>query len=40
ILTGRRVTPQLIDYADLVTKMIMVKHPYQQGIPARKGIEY
>jgi len=40
VLTGRKAIPQLIEYADLVTNMSLVKHPYQQGIPARKGIEY
>jgi len=40
IITGRKVIPQLLDYADLVTNMVLIKHPYQQGIPARKGIEY
>lgn len=40
IITGRKIIPQLIDYADLITNMTLIKHPYQQGIPARKGIEY
>jgi len=40
ILTGRRVPPELIEKADLVTEMREVKHPYQQGIAARRGIEY
>jgi len=30
----------LIEMADLVTEMKMVKHPYQRGILARHGIEY
>lgn len=40
IITGRKILPQLVDYADLITNMTLIKHPYQQGIPARKGIEY
>jgi cob(I)alamin adenosyltransferase len=40
ILTGRYAPPALIERADLVTEMREVKHYYQQGIPARKGIEY
>lgn len=39
ILTGRRAPQELIDRADLVTEMRQVKHYYQQGVPARKGIE-
>jgi len=40
ILTGRRVPQKLIEQADLVTEMREVKHPYQKGISARRGIEY
>jgi len=39
ILTGRRAPQELIDRADLVTEMREVKHYYQQGVTARKGIE-
>ena len=39
ILTGRRAPQELIDRADLVTEMRMVKHYYEQGVMARKGIE-
>lgn len=39
ILTGRRAPQQLIDRADLVTEMQEVKHYYQSGVSARKGIE-
>jgi cob(I)alamin adenosyltransferase len=39
VLTGRRAPQAIIDVADLVTEMVEVKHPYRQGIPARKGIE-
>ena len=40
ILTGRYADQRLIERADLVTEMVEVKHPYQKGIKARKGIEY
>jgi len=41
IITGRDAPQALIDYADLVTEMREVKHPYrEQGIKAQKGIEF
>ncbi len=40
VLTGRGITPALEEYADLVTEMKLVKHPYDKGIQARVGIEY
>jgi cob(I)alamin adenosyltransferase len=40
ILTGRNAHPEIVDLADLVTEMREVKHPYQKGILAQKGIEY
>jgi cob(I)alamin adenosyltransferase len=40
IMTGRGATPELIAMADLVTEMRHIKHPYDKGIPARKGIEF
>ena len=40
ILTGRNAPIELIELADLVTEMREVKHPYNHGIPAQKGIEY
>lgn len=40
ILTGRYAPVQIIDAADLVTEMREVKHPYTQGVPPRRGIEY
>jgi len=39
ILTGRRAPQELIERADLVTEMQAVKHYYQQGVVARRGIE-
>jgi cob(I)alamin adenosyltransferase len=40
ILTGRYAPTQIIDAADLVTEMREIKHPYAQGVPPRKGIEF
>jgi len=40
ILTGRYADNGLIEMADLVTEMVKVKHPFDRGIKARKGIEY
>jgi len=40
ILTGRYAPDRIIDLADLVTEMREVKHYYNSGIQARKGIEY
>ncbi len=41
IITGRSAPQELIDYADLVTEMKLVKHPYEdQGIEAQPGIEF
>ncbi len=40
ILTGRNAHPSLVELADLVTEMREVKHPYQKGILAQRGIEY
>ena len=40
VLTGRDARPELIERADLVTEMKLVKHPYQKGIKAQKGIEF
>lgn len=39
VLTGRSAASEVIDAADLVTEMCEIKHYYQQGIPARVGIE-
>jgi cob(I)alamin adenosyltransferase len=40
ILTGRYADNRMLEMADLVTEMVKVKHPYDKGIKARKGIEY
>ena len=40
ILTGRDAKPEIVAIADLVTEMREIKHPFQQGISAQKGIEF
>jgi len=40
LLTGRDMPQPLKDMGDLITEMTEIKHPYQQGIKARKGIEF
>ena len=40
ILTGRDAKPELMEYADLVTEMTEIKHPYQAGIKAQRGVDF
>lgn len=40
VLTGRNASQELIEKADLVSEMVQKKHPFEQGIMARKGIEF
>jgi cob(I)alamin adenosyltransferase len=40
VMTGRGAPEEIIRAADLVTEMRAVKHPYESGVSARKGIEY
>ena len=41
VITGRNAPPELIEYADLVTEMLEIKHPYQeQDTSAQPGIEF
>jgi len=40
VLTGREAHPRILERADLVTEMKLVKHYYYQGVSAREGIEY
>ena len=40
ILTGRQANTELVKLADLVTEMLKIKHPYDEGVLARKGIDY
>lgn len=39
VLTGREPAPELVDLADYVSEIQKKKHPFDKGIPARKGIE-
>ena len=40
VMTGRGATEELIEMADLVTEMKKIKHPFNKGEPARRGIEF
>ncbi len=40
VITGRDAPPALIDFADLATDMRSLKHPFQQGLGAQRGLEY
>jgi len=40
VLTGRYAHPELVKIANLVTEMLEIKHPYQNGVLARKGVDY
>ena len=40
IVTGRNAKPELIEIADLVTEMTLVKHPFRSGVKAQRGIEF
>jgi cob(I)alamin adenosyltransferase len=40
VLTGRNAAEELIEAADLVTEMELVKHPFRSGVKAQIGVEY
>ncbi len=40
VMTGRYAKPSIMEIADLVTEMTNVKHPYQAGIKAQKGVDW
>jgi len=40
VLTGRYAHPEIVKIADLVSEVLEIKHPYQQGIQGREGIDY
>jgi cob(I)alamin adenosyltransferase len=40
IITGRKAAPELIEMADLVTEMQSIKHPYKNGVPALRGLDF
>jgi len=40
VMTGRNAPGHLVELADYVTEMKLIKHPFNEGVPARKGIEF
>ncbi|MCZ6743468.1 MAG: cob(I)yrinic acid a,c-diamide adenosyltransferase, partial [Alphaproteobacteria bacterium] len=40
VITGRNARPELIELADLVTEMKLLKHPFRSGVKAQPGIEF
>ena len=40
VITGRCADPRVVDAADLVTEMLMIKHPFDEGVEARAGLDY
>ncbi|WP_255984788.1 cob(I)yrinic acid a,c-diamide adenosyltransferase [Klebsiella pneumoniae] len=40
IVTGRAAPPELVEVADTVTDMTMVKHAFKAGVKAQKGVEF
>ena len=40
VVTGRNAKPELVEIADLVTEMTLVKHPFRSGVKAQAGIEF
>jgi cob(I)alamin adenosyltransferase len=40
VVTGRNAKPELLEIADLVTEMTLVKHPFRSGVKAQAGIEF
>jgi cob(I)alamin adenosyltransferase len=40
VITGRHAKPELIERADLVSEMKMIKHPFRKGVKAQKGVEF
>jgi len=40
VITGRNASPELIEIADLVSEMKVIKHPYSRGIKPQRGVEF
>lgn len=40
VLTGRHAPAEVIEKADLVTEMKEISHPFEEGVPAREGVEF
>lgn len=40
VLTGRNPSEDIASHADYLTEMVRKKHPFEQGVPSREGVEY
>jgi cob(I)alamin adenosyltransferase len=40
VITGRGIKPEIVEVADTVTEMKLVKHAFEAGVPAQRGIEF
>jgi cob(I)alamin adenosyltransferase len=40
VITGRNARPEILERADLVTEMTLVKHPFAAGVKAQAGVEF
>ena len=40
VLTGRNPSEDIASRADYLTEMVCKKHPFEQGVPSREGVEY
>ena len=40
VLTGRDAPPEIVGAADYATEMLLIKHPFEKGIAARRGMDY
>lgn len=40
ILTGRKMPEEVLERANLITEMQEIKHPYSEGVPARRGVDF
>lgn len=40
VLTGRDAPPEIVRAADYATEMLLIKHPFEKGVPARRGVDY
>jgi len=39
-ITGRNARPELMELADLVTEMRLIKHPFDKGVKAQRGVDF
>ncbi len=40
VLTGRKAHPEIVKRSDFVSEILLIKHPYEKGVPARPGFDY